>query len=154
MEGNTTDPEAANATNAKRVLITDALEPSGLDILREATDVELDVRPDITADELLDCVGGYDALLIRSRTRVTAAVIENADRLKVIGRAGAGTDNIALDVATRRGVIVVNSPTGLSNYRFELYFVVRIELWLISWMILLASSSCPSSLLSAVRFFS
>lgn len=96
----------------KRVLVSDSLAESGLAMLRNEPDVEVDVRPDVSAEELLDCIGDYDALLIRSRTQAPAALIEKAERLKVIGRAGVGIDNVDLDAATRRGIVVMNSPTG------------------------------------------
>jgi D-3-phosphoglycerate dehydrogenase / 2-oxoglutarate reductase len=108
------DAETAGdtASATKRVLVSDSLADSGLAMLQGEPDVEVDARPDISAEELLACIGEYDALLIRSRTQVTAEVIEKANSLKVIGRAGVGTDNIDVEAATRRGIIVMNSPTG------------------------------------------
>ncbi len=77
----------------------------GLDILRERFDV------DVTADgDLAEMIGGYDALIVRSATKVTRELIERAERLKVIGRAGVGVDNVDLDAATERGIIVANAP--------------------------------------------
>lgn len=93
-----------------RVLVSDPLAEEGIDILRDFCDV--DVKTDFTEDELVDAIGQYDGLLVRSGTQVTARVIEAADRLKYIGRAGAGVDNIDLDAATRRGIIVANAPAG------------------------------------------
>ncbi len=93
-----------------RVLVSDPLAEEGIDILRDFCDV--DVKTDFTEDELVDVIGQYDGLLVRSGTQVTARVIEAADRLKYIGRAGAGVDNIDLDAATRRGIIVANAPAG------------------------------------------
>ena len=64
----------------------------------------------MTQDELPDAIGGYDAIVIRSATKLTADVIERADRLKVIGRAGIGVDNVDVPAATKRGIIVANAP--------------------------------------------
>jgi D-3-phosphoglycerate dehydrogenase len=96
----------------RRVLVSDPLGAGGLHLLREQPDVEVDVRTDLSHDELVACIREYDALLIRSHTRVDAEVIEAAERLRVIGRAGVGIDNIDMDAATRRGILVMNSPTG------------------------------------------
>ncbi|NYT05242.1 MAG: phosphoglycerate dehydrogenase [Methanomicrobiales archaeon] len=93
-----------------RVLVSDALAEEGIAILREFCDV--DVRTDLSEDELVGIIGTYDALLVRSGTQVTERIIAAADRMKFIGRAGAGVDNIDLDAATRRGIIVANAPAG------------------------------------------
>jgi D-3-phosphoglycerate dehydrogenase len=93
-----------------RVLVSDPLAEEGLGILKKAFDV--DVRTDLKEDELCSIIGDYDALLVRSGTDVTAKVIEAAKRLRFIGRAGAGVDNIDTDAATRKGIIVANAPEG------------------------------------------
>ncbi len=93
-----------------KVLLTDGLEENGQAILREAAQV--DNRPGITADELLTVIADYDAMIVRGRTKVTAAVLDAASKLKVVGRAGVGVDNIDLKAATAKGVTVVNSPTA------------------------------------------
>lgn len=93
-----------------KVLVSDPLAEEGIDILRDFCDV--DIKTDVPEDELVDIIGQYDGLLVRSGTQVTARVIEAAGRLKYIGRAGAGVDNIDLDAATRRGIIVANAPAG------------------------------------------
>jgi len=93
-----------------RVLVSDPLAEEGIDILRDFCDV--DIKTDVPEDELVDIIGQYDGLLVRSGTQVTARVIEAAGRLKYIGRAGAGVDNIDLDAATRKGIIVANAPAG------------------------------------------
>lgn len=93
-----------------KVLVSDVLAEEGIDILRDFC--EVDVNTGLSEDELVEIIGNYDALLVRSGTQVTARVIEAADRLKFIGRAGAGVDNIDLDAATKRGVIVANAPSG------------------------------------------
>jgi D-3-phosphoglycerate dehydrogenase len=91
-----------------RVLVADDIGEAGLRRLRDRTDVEL--SPALDEDGLIARIGGRDALVVRSRTRVTSRVIEAADRLRVIVRAGVGTDNIDLDAATRAGILVVNTP--------------------------------------------
>ncbi len=93
-----------------RVLVSDPLAEEGLEILKKAVDV--DVKTDLKEDELLRIIGDYDALLVRSSTEVTAKVIEAGKRLKFIGRAGVGVDNIDMDAATRKGIIVANAPEG------------------------------------------
>ena len=93
-----------------KILVTDSIAAQGIDILRRHA--EVDVRKGITLAGLRSIIGDYDALVVRSQTKVTSDIIEAADKLQVIGRAGVGVDNIDLDAATRRGIIVVNSPEG------------------------------------------
>lgn len=90
------------------ILLTDGLSENGQAILRAAGQV--DDRSGIPADELLGTIAQYDALIVRGRTKVTAEVLEAGTRLKVVGRAGVGVDNIDLAAARARGVIVVNAP--------------------------------------------
>lgn len=94
--------------SAWKILLTDGLEENGKAILRAAANV-VD-QPTISADELLTVVGDYDALIVRGRTKVTAAVFDAGKKLKVVGRAGVGVDNIDLVAAKEHGVTVVNSP--------------------------------------------
>jgi D-3-phosphoglycerate dehydrogenase len=91
-----------------RVLVTEKLSERGLDLLRE--DFQVDVRTDLAKEGLADAIGPYDALIVRSQTRVTAEIIEAGESLKVVARAGIGLDNVDLEAATRRGVMVVNAP--------------------------------------------
>jgi len=93
-----------------RVLVSDPLAEEGLVILRAAVDV--DVKTDLKEDELCNIIGDYDALLVRSGTDVNAKVIEAGKKLKFIGRAGVGVDNINVDAATKQGIIVANAPEG------------------------------------------
>ena len=93
-----------------RILVADPIADDGVVRLRSAGRV--DVRTGMSPAELIACIGDYDALVVRSETRVTAEVLERAVRLRVVGRAGVGVDNIDLDAATRRGVMVLNAPTG------------------------------------------
>lgn len=96
-----------------KILIADQIAQPGVDLLR-AEGWIVDVKPTVSPSELRAIIGGYDALIVRSRTHVSAPVIEAASRLKVIGRAGAGVDNIDVDAATRRGILVMNTPGGNS----------------------------------------
>ncbi|MBO7388409.1 MAG: phosphoglycerate dehydrogenase [Methanomicrobium sp.] len=93
-----------------KVLISDPLAEEGVEILRAFCDV--DVKTGLSEDELVKIIGDYDGLLVRSGTQVTARIIEAADKLKFIGRAGAGVDNIEMEPATKRGIIVANAPAG------------------------------------------
>ena len=93
-----------------KVLVSDPLADEGLSILREHCQV--DIRTELPEDELVRIIGDYDALVVRSGTTVTARIIEAGRRLKIIGRAGVGVDNIDVEAATRRGIPVVNSPEG------------------------------------------
>jgi D-3-phosphoglycerate dehydrogenase / 2-oxoglutarate reductase len=91
-----------------KVLVTEPLAESGLALLRE--EFEVDVREDLAAEGLAEAIAPYEALIVRSQTKVTAEVLERADALKVVGRAGIGLDNVDVEAATRRGVMVVNAP--------------------------------------------
>ena len=91
-----------------KVLVTEPLSEAGLELLRR--DFEVDVRPELASADLPDAIGAYDGLVIRSQTKVTAEVVDRADTLKVIGRAGIGLDNVDVEAATRRGILVVNAP--------------------------------------------
>lgn len=93
-----------------KVLIADSLSNEGIEILRGCAQV--DVKVGLKPEEIIDIIGDYEALLVRSQTQVTAEVIEAGKKLQVIGRAGVGIDNIDVEAATRCGIIVVNAPTG------------------------------------------
>jgi D-3-phosphoglycerate dehydrogenase len=93
-----------------RLLVADSLDSAGLDLLRSVPGLEVDYRPQISAGELTEAIGGYEGILIRSRTRVGADLLEAAHRLKVVGRAGVGVDNVDVEAASRRGVVVMNTP--------------------------------------------
>src|ERR1051326_7543292 len=94
-----------------RVLVTDSLAESGLAILRAANDVELAYRPGLKGEELLREVANSDALITRSGTAVTQELV-NSDRLRVVGRAGVGLDNVDVPACTARGILVINAPTA------------------------------------------
>src|SRR5712692_4337875 len=98
--------------NLMRILVCDGLEKTGVEKLRSASGVTVDERPSIGTDELARIIGDYDALIVRSKTKVTADLIERAANLRVVGRAGTGVDNIDVAAATRRGVVVMNAAAG------------------------------------------
>ncbi len=95
-----------------KVLVMDGVEEEGLQALRREPDIEVDIPGKMSEDELVGIIGEYDGMIVRSATKVTARVLENAPKLKVVGRAGVGVDNIDLAAATARGVLVVNAPGG------------------------------------------
>jgi D-3-phosphoglycerate dehydrogenase len=95
----------------QRVLVTEAIAGAGVALLEEGG-LDVDVRTDLDHDELVQVVGQYDGLIVRSATKVRSDVIDAAGRLKVVGRAGVGVDNVDVDAATRRGILVVNAPQG------------------------------------------
>jgi len=96
-----------------KVLISDPMDPKAAEIFR-AAGIEVDEKPDLPKDELKAVIGDYDGLAIRSATRVDAELLDAAPRLKVIGRAGIGVDNVDIPAATARGVVVMNTPFGNS----------------------------------------
>jgi|CXWL01.1.fsa_nt_gi D-3-phosphoglycerate dehydrogenase len=93
-----------------KILVADPIAQDGIDILQH--EAQVDVRTGLSAEELVSIIGDYDALVVRSETKVTAAVFAAGKLLKAVGRAGVGVDNIDLAAATARGVIVVNAPLG------------------------------------------
>ncbi len=94
----------------KKILAVDGISAKGIEMLR--AEFEVDVRDKISHEELLEIIPSYDALMVRSASKITSDVIERATNLKIIGRAGVGVDNIDLNAATARGIIVINSPGG------------------------------------------
>ncbi|RME55039.1 MAG: phosphoglycerate dehydrogenase, partial [Deltaproteobacteria bacterium] len=95
-----------------RVLVSDPLSEKGLALLRQTPGIEVDLETGRSGTELASIIGDYDALIVRSATRVDAGLLAHARRLRIIGRAGTGVDNIDVEAATKRGVIVVNAPGG------------------------------------------
>ncbi len=105
------DPAAGSGEQrreSRRVLVTEPLSERGLELLR--AEHAVDVRQDLAASGLAEAIAPYEALVVRSQTKVTAEVIDAAERLAVIARAGIGLDNVDVDAATRRGILVVNAP--------------------------------------------
>lgn len=101
------------------ILIADPISDEGLDVLYTREDVTIVKDTGLKPGELESRISEFDALLVRSQTKVTRSVIEKAEKLKVIGRAGVGVDNIDLDAATENGIIVVNAPNGNTNSAAE-----------------------------------
>ncbi len=93
-----------------RVLVTDPIAPRGLELLEKEEGIELVNEPEISYERLLEVIGEFDCIITRSRTPVTKDLLERAERLKVVGRAGVGVDNVDIETASRRGVLVVNTP--------------------------------------------
>ena len=101
------------APESVKILIADSIAQEGLALLsRELPEAQIDVRTGLTPDELRATIGDYTALIVRSATQVTADILGAAHKLKIVGRAGVGVDNIDTEAATRCGIMVVNSPTG------------------------------------------
>ena len=122
-----------------KVLITDGLEQGGQDILR--LEAQVDDRSGISPDELAQIVGDYDALIVRGRTKVTPAVFAAGQRLKIVGRAGVGVDNIDLAAANAHDVRVVNAPVSTSLAVAELTIGMMLS---IARMIPMADASMKS----------
>jgi len=97
---------------AKRVLISDSLSREGVEVFKQAPGIEVDVMTNLTPDELKGVIKEYDGLVIRSATKVTKEIIDHAENLKVIGRAGSGLDNVDIVAASKRGIVVMNTPGG------------------------------------------
>jgi D-3-phosphoglycerate dehydrogenase len=109
-----------------KVLLTDGLEENGQSLMRQS--IEVDDKSGISAEDLLNIVGDYDALIVRGRTKVTAAVFNAGKKLKVVGRAGVGVDNIDLQAAKAAGVTVVNSPMATTVAVAELAMSMMLAL--------------------------
>lgn len=107
---------------AFRVLVTDDVDPEGVALLLAEPELQVDEVPTLPRDVLLERIGDYDAIVGRSATRISAELLQRAPRLKVVGRAGVGVDNIALDVATSLGVAIINAPAGNTVAVAELFF--------------------------------
>ncbi len=95
-----------------KVLVSDNIAEAGIKILEQTPGIEVDVKVGLSHDELKSIIGEYDALIIRSATKVDADIISAAKKLKVIGRAGIGLDNVDIDAATQKGIVVMNTPGG------------------------------------------
>ncbi|MBW2636626.1 MAG: phosphoglycerate dehydrogenase [Deltaproteobacteria bacterium] len=103
----------------KRVLVSDTLAQEGIEIFKKAKGIEVDVKTGLTPDELHGIIKNYDGLAIRSATEVTSDIIDAAENLKVIGRAGIGLDNVDVDSASKQGIVVMNTPGGNTNTTAE-----------------------------------
>jgi D-3-phosphoglycerate dehydrogenase len=104
----------------KKILVSDKLADDGINFLNEQTDIQVHIQVGMNEDELCEIVGDFDALLIRSDTKVTQRVLQAATNLKVVGRAGIGVDNVDIPAATEQGVIVMNTPDANATTTAEL----------------------------------
>lgn len=95
-----------------KVLVSDNLDKAGIRMIEEEEGVEMDVNTGLSPEELKQIIENYEALIIRSATKVTDEILQQAKRLKVIGRAGIGLDNVDIPAATKRGIVVMNTPGG------------------------------------------
>ena len=96
----------------QKVIIADQINEKGIEDLKEVAEVVVDTS--VTQEELINKIKDFDAIIVRSRTKVTRAVIENAEKLKIIARAGVGVDNVDMEAATEKGIMVVNAPESTS----------------------------------------
>jgi D-3-phosphoglycerate dehydrogenase / 2-oxoglutarate reductase len=126
-EGNDTNP-GIGATAMFKILITDDIGAAGLTLLEAATDVQQDTVKLPPREKLLEIIGNYDAVITRSGTPLTADVFAAGKRLKVAGRAGVGMDNIDIDAATLRGILVMNTPEANTLSAVELTFTLMLAL--------------------------
>ncbi|MGK7345485.1 MAG: phosphoglycerate dehydrogenase [Candidatus Nitrospinota bacterium M3_3B_026] len=95
-----------------KILVSDKLSGKGVDILRAAEDIDVEVKTGLSPEELLKVIPSYDGLIIRSSTKASAEVIRAAENLRIIGRAGIGVDNVDVEEASARGIVVMNTPGG------------------------------------------
>ncbi|HEY8483708.1 MAG TPA: phosphoglycerate dehydrogenase, partial [Longimicrobiales bacterium] len=111
-----------------RVLLADNIDSEGLEPLRADGRFEIEVRTGLKGEELARAIAGFDAVIVRSATRITREALAYADRLKVIGRAGVGVDNIDVEAATERGIAVLNAPSGNTISAAELTMALLLAL--------------------------
>ncbi|MDQ1909455.1 phosphoglycerate dehydrogenase [Paenibacillus sp. GD4] len=111
-----------------KVLVMDGISDMGIQLLYDAPDVEVEKKNGLSEDELVAIIDGYDALLVRSATKVTERIMNASSRLKVVGRAGVGVDNIDLEAATKRGIVVINAPDGNTIATCELTFAMMMSI--------------------------
>lgn len=111
-------PDASSQPVPKpKVLIPEKVSPDGLGLLQQT--LEIHERKGLSPEQLLEAIPDYEALIVRSETKVTAEVLKAAKKLKVVARAGVGVDNVDVSAATKLGIIVVNSPAGNINAAAE-----------------------------------
>ena len=111
-----------------KILVSDPLSDEGLKILKEVKDFQVDVLTGLKPDALKEIIKDYDALVVRSATKVNKDIIDAAAKLRVIGRAGVGLDNVDLDAATQKGIIVMNTPAGNTTSTAEHTFSMILAL--------------------------
>ncbi|MCP1307145.1 phosphoglycerate dehydrogenase [Paenibacillus tyrfis] len=110
-----------------KVLVMDGISDMGIQLLYDAPDVEVEKKNGLSEDELVAIIADYDALLVRSATKVTERIMGAGSKLKVVGRAGVGVDNIDLEAATKRGIVVINAPDGNTIATCELTFAMMMS---------------------------
>ncbi len=118
---------AVPGEKALRILVADRITENALQQLK-SSDYDYEFQPEITAKELISSIGGFDALIVRGRTKVTKEVISAGGRLKVIGRAGVGVDNIDMEAAKARNIPVLNTPNALTNAVAEFTLGLMIDI--------------------------
>ena len=111
-----------------KVLVSDPIAEAGIEILRRIPNTTVDAKLGLKPEELKAIIGQYDALAVRSETKVTADILASAEKMQIIGRAGVGVDNIDVGMATRRGIVVVNSPEGNTLAAAELAVALLLAL--------------------------
>ncbi len=111
-----------------KILVTDPLSEEGLKLLKDRKDIELIINTKFSKEELLKEIPQYDVLLVRSETKVTKDVISAASKLRIIGRAGVGVDNVDVEAASKKGIIVMNTPEGNTISTAELSFSMLMSL--------------------------
>jgi D-3-phosphoglycerate dehydrogenase / 2-oxoglutarate reductase len=131
------------------VLVTDNISGEGLKKLTWDKSIEADIRPGIKDDELTKIIGNYDAIITRSGTSIPASLIENPGKLKIIGRAGVGLDNIDIEAASKKGIVVMNAPTGNTLAATELTMGIMLAA---ARMIPLANNSIKAGKWDRKRF--
>ncbi|NHN28757.1 phosphoglycerate dehydrogenase [Paenibacillus agricola] len=110
-----------------KVLVMDGISDLGIQLLNDAPDVTVDKKTGLSESELIAIIADYDALMVRSQTKVTPSIMGAAEKLKVVGRAGVGVDNIDLEAATSRGIVVINAPDGNTIATCELTFAMMMS---------------------------
>jgi len=110
MKGDLSGLRGCEMEKIKKVLVSDPLSKKGLEILGRAKNLKYDIKPGLSREELKNIIGEYDGIIIRSETKLKGDLIEAGKRLKVIGRAGIGLDNVDLPAATKKGIVVMNTP--------------------------------------------
>lgn len=111
-----------------RVLVTDEIDPEGIAVLTAEPELDVEVVPTLPPAVLLERIGQYDAIVGRSATKISPDLLRQGTRLRVVGRAGVGVDNVAMDVATELGIAVINAPAGNTVAVAELFFGVMLGL--------------------------
>jgi D-3-phosphoglycerate dehydrogenase len=122
-------PRRSGITAPFRILVTDDIDREGIEILTSEAEFAIDEVPTLPPAELLERIGDYDAIIGRSATRISEELLRRGTRLKVVGRAGVGVDNIAIDAATGLGVAIINAPAGNTIAVAELFFGTLVSLF-------------------------